>query len=335
MSEFSTVSGVKQRKTPSQDSTSEAIEASDLSKAEKRRLHFYHELEVWQQDNHYIRSGYVKATESYKECIKSLTYLHNETVNIYTHLVPSSVAFWAILYYINYHLKIYDNYLGIWEKLNFLQFAVACTFCLFMSSTFHCLKSHSHKVCKFGNQLDYFGIVILITCSLISIVLFSFYDKPLHKYFFVALFIVLGSICTVMTLNPKFASPEYRPLRSLMFILFGLSGTLPVLAAIQLFGLKLAFERASINWLLLEAAFYIGGAVLYAMRIPERFTHKEVDESEEGHSLLTNPTAGTFDIFGHSHQIFHVMVVIAAFCHWSALVGCYHYLHQKILPNMN
>ena len=52
---------------------------------------------------------------------------------------------------------------------------------MFMSSTFHCIKAHSHPVSKFGNQLDYFGIVILITCSLISIILFAYYDYPWYR----------------------------------------------------------------------------------------------------------------------------------------------------------
>lgn len=296
---------------------------------EIRRLHFFHEVDEWQQDNHFIRSGYVKGTTSFKECFNSLFYFHNESVNIYTHLLPSIFVMLSILYYINYQLKIYDNYLGIWEKLNFVQFGLALTFCLVMSSTFHSIKSHSYKVCKVGNQLDYFGIIILTTCSLISIMLFSFYDEPFWKFTFIIVFLVLGSICTVLTLHLKFATNHYRPLRTTMFIVFGLSGVLPVLIAIKLYGVDAAIERSSAGWLALEGISYIGGALLYAMRIPERFTHDEETER----SLLGKPIPGKFDLIGHSHQIFHVMVVVAAFCHWMALVGCYHYLHSVILPN--
>ncbi|RCK55903.1 ADIPOR-like receptor IZH1 [Candida viswanathii] len=296
----------------------------------ERRLHYYHELDEWQQDNHFIRSGYVKETNSYRECLNSLTYLHNESVNIYSHLLPSSVSFWTVLFYINYVLTPYLNYLGIWEKLNFLQFALAATFCMFMSSTFHCLKSHSHKVCKFGNQLDYFGIIILITCSLNSVVIFAYYDYPLLRNIFVALSLFFGSICTVLTLDPKFATVDYRPFRSFMFILFGLSGVLPVGAGIYMFGVETTNERCGFYWLVAEGVGYISGALLYAARIPERFTHKH----QEDHELEDNPQSGIFDIFGHSHQIFHVMVVLSAFCHWKALVQTYHYLHSHTLPNL-
>lgn len=293
--------------------------------SQPRRLYFYHEIDPWQQDNHYIRSGYVKELGTFSGCLELLTYFHNETVNIYSHLIPSSALFWVVLYYVNHQLKIYPNYLGVWEKLNFLQFALAATLCLFMSLTFHCLKAHSHKVCKVGNQLDYFGIVILITASLISIVLFAFYDEFWYKVSFVGLFLGLGLVCTVLTLNPKFATPAYRPFRSGMFIVFGLSGVVPVLVAVNIYGGDVAWERAHAKYLVLEGVFYILGAVLYALRIPERFTHKEHD----GQPLLDKP--GPFDLVGHSHQIFHVFVVIAAWCHWTALVGCYHYLHTVTL----
>lgn len=286
-----------------------------------RRLYHYHELETWQQDNHYIKSGYVRGTNSYKLCLESLTYLHNETVNIYSHMVPAIIGPLAVMYFVAVRLYVYDNYLGFWEKLNFLQFGAAAAFCMGCLALFHCLKCHSHKVSKVGNQCDYLGIIVLITCSLISIMLFAFYDEPRWKYGFIALFVSLGGLCAKVTFDQKFSTPTYRPLRSLMFVLFGLSGALPVLAAVWLYGGSTAFERANAGWLVFEGIFYITGAVLYAARFPERLVYKE----DEDH------VAGLFDLVGASHQIFHILVVVAAYCHWRALEGCYHYLHRFVL----
>lgn len=281
-------------------------------------LYFYDQLDDWQKDNHYILSGYVKETKSFADCIKSLTYLHNETVNIYSHLLPSLLIVLLVTYFLMFNIKLYPTNLG-WENYNFLQFAIACTYCLGTSASFHTIKSHSVSVCKKGNQLDYFGIIVLITSSLISIVLFAFYDDNVWKFIFIITFLVLGTICTVLTLDSKFATPEYRPLRSLMFIIFGLSGGFPVIIAIREYGYQLAVERSNAPWLILEGAFYIGGAVLYALRFPESC---EIKKSKR---------EGLFDIWGSSHQIFHFMVVIAAYCHWRALVGCYEHLHEVTL----
>lgn len=296
------------------------------SQQSPRRLYYFHELDEWQQDNHYIRSGYVKETSSYRECARSLTYFHNESVNIYSHLLPSFLVALIVSKFLCLDIEKFDTDLGYWETLNFLQFSFAATFCLALSALFHLFKSHSYSVCKFGNQCDYFGIIIMITCSLISIILFAFYDIPWWRNFYIALFFILGAVCTKVTFDKKFSTPHYRPFRSLMFILFGLSGGLPILTAVNIFGLKNASERSCAPWLVAEGFFYIFGACLYAMRIPERFTH-----SIEHETLLENPLTGKFDLVGHSHQIFHVMVVIAAFCHWKALVGCYYYLHTRTL----
>nr|ABN04724.1 At4g38290 [Arabidopsis thaliana] len=45
---------------------------------------------------------------------------------------------------------------------------------------------------------------------------------------------------------------------------------------------------------------YLTGALVYATRIPERWM------------------PGKFDIAGHSHQLFHVLVVAGAFTHYRA-----------------
>lgn len=287
-----------------------------------RRLYFYHELDEWQKDNHFIKSGYIKESKSFRECFHSLYYLHNESVNIYSHLVPSLAFFPYVFAFVCLWMTNFENDQGIWERLNFLQFGLAASFCMFSSASFHCFKCHSKEVSKFGNQCDYFGIVVLITCSLISIVLFAFYDVPFWRNLYVMLFLILGTICTKVTFDQKFATPQYRPFRSLVFILFGLSGVLPVVTAVFLFGISNAYERSNALWLVLEGVFYITGALLYAARFPERLAHNKNEDA---------CIKGQFDIFGHSHQIFHFLVVVAACCHWKALNGCYLYLHTHIL----
>jgi len=56
-------------------------------------------------------------------------------------------------------------------------------------------------------------------------------------------------------------------------------------------------------------AFYLGGAFLYGSRIPERHY------------------PGKFDFWFHSHQIFHICVLVAALLHYVGLVNAYNW-HQ-------
>lgn len=306
------------RQRQSKVSSTEQMVAEEL-----RRLYHYHELPEWQKDNHFILSGYVKETSSYKECLKSLSYVHNESGNIYSHLLPAILVSGIVSKFLVLDLQKLGYILSNWEMFNFVQFGFAATFCLTLSASFHLFKSHSHVVCKFGNQCDYFGIIIMITCSLISIILFAFNDVPNWRNFYVALFLLLGGVCTKVTFDQKFSTPHYRPFRSLMFILFGLSGALPIVTAVSIFGFGEAFDRSNAVWLIAEGIFYILGACLYAMRVPERFTHTDVNDQ-----LLGQGHSGPFDLIGHSHQIFHVMVVVAAYCHWKALVGCFEHLQN-------
>lgn len=291
----------------------ESVDGATVLK--RKRLYFHHELNEWQKDNHFIRSGYVFETNSYKTCFQSLFYIHNETGNIYSHLIPAGLVMVSIVLYIN---KVLVEVPG-WAQLNFIIFGLAVNFCLLMSSFFHCTKTHSYKVAEFNNRLDYFGIIVLITCSIISVLRFAFVNDTFLRTIFISLTLFFGSVCTVLSLDAKFSSGPYRPFRSTMFVLFGLSGALPIIVSIFKFGLEDTRERSSVEWLLLEGFFYILGAVLYAMRIPERLVY--VDDG----------SPGIFDIYFQSHQIFHVLVLVAAYCHWKCLVNCYLYMIDNLI----
>ena len=55
-----------------------------------------------------------------------------------------------------------------------------------------------------------------------------------------------------------------------VFIAFGLSGFVPASHYVITDGLYSAIHDAALGWLLLMAVLYIAGAVIYAVRIPER-----------------------------------------------------------------
>jgi adiponectin receptor len=152
----------------------DAVKDSALSAGQKleqtasRLTHLWDEILPWQQDNHYIRSGYRPQSNSYLQSGYSLAYLHNETVNIYTHLIGA-------LYHVlgsRYETATRED---VWVFCCFFLGAVAC---LGMSATFHTISNHSHEVARWGNQLDYAGIVFLIWGSFIPVLYYGFQDDP-------------------------------------------------------------------------------------------------------------------------------------------------------------
>lgn len=94
-----------------------------------------------------------------------------------------------------------------------------------------------------------------------------------------------------------------------MFALMGLSAVFPVLHGIRLYGLEHMRKSVGLDWVVLQGVLYLLGASIYAARVPEKWS------------------PGKYDIWGSSHQIFHVLVVLAAASHLVGLVKAFDYEH--------
>jgi len=146
-------------------------------KIEKALTVLWDDLPSWQQDNHFIQSGYRPASNSFHQSFASLRYVHNESVNIYSHLLG------AILFTITgsfLYIEIRPRYESAVKSdiIAFSIFFAGAALCLGMSGTYHTISNHSPAVAKFGNKLDYLGIVFLITGSAIPSLFYGFYCHP-------------------------------------------------------------------------------------------------------------------------------------------------------------
>lgn len=137
----------------------------------------WNDLPSWQQDNHYILSGYRPETNSYKRSFASLSYIHNETVNIWTHLVGAVVAIFGGVYFWH-QLRLRFEHASNADVLAFSCFFGGAAACLGMSATYHTISNHSPRVSRVGNQLDYVGIVCLIWGSFIPSIYYGFHREP-------------------------------------------------------------------------------------------------------------------------------------------------------------
>ncbi|XP_033862934.2 adiponectin receptor protein 2-like isoform X3 [Acipenser ruthenus] len=117
------------------------------------------------------------------------------------------------------------------------------------------------------------------------------------RLIYLVIICVLGITAIVVSQWDRFATPQYRAVRAGVFLGLGLSGLVPTLHFMFSEGLIHAITVGQIGWLFLMAICYILGVALYAARIPERFF------------------PGRCDIWFHSHQIFHVLVVAGAVVH--------------------
>lgn len=144
------------------------------------KLVTYHELPDWYQDNPHIHSGYRPVNNSSSACINSLKYVHNETVNIYSHLIPGLTAVLAALFLHAYFDSRFPD-ADVADKLVFGVFLAAAATCLGISAAFHTFISHSEEICHRWLLCDFVGIIALNMGDALSGIYMVFYCEPVER----------------------------------------------------------------------------------------------------------------------------------------------------------
>lgn len=146
------------------------------------------------------------------------------------------------------------------------------------------------------SRLDYGGICILIMGSSYPPIFYAFSCGPIlqGRNFFLFLITFTSMTTFFMLMLPALNKSKYRMCRAISFSILGLSAGLPF---IYIFLMKEQYQQfylpsLSIAPWLGGGFVYIGGALIYGFRLPEKYY----------------PTK--FDLLGSSHQIFHVAVII-------------------------
>lgn len=254
-------------------------------------------LPQWLQDNDFLHFGHRPPLPT-SECFKSIVRIHTETGNIWTHLL-GMIAFCGLS---TYFLSRPLTEIQLMEKLVFLIFFAGAIVCLGLSFLYHTLCCHKEKrVNLLFAKFDYCGIAFLTMGSFVPWLYYSFYCSWKPQVIYLSIVVFLGIMAVIVSTFDSFAGPRFRPLRAGVFITFGLSGIAPATHYGVVNGWQKSLDEAALGWLILMGILYITGALLYALRIPERFF------------------PGKVDIWFHSHQIFHCFVIAGAFVHYHGL----------------
>ena len=274
----------------------------------------YHKLPHYLRDNEFLKRYHRPVMNSFRGCTKSMFRMHTETWNIWTHLLGFIFFLFlcggAYVYgdcITHYFEDIHIRSLPLDGQLMLLFFFVSAMTCLSCSCMFHLFSNHSHGMYHLFSKLDYSGIAVLITGSSIPAYYYGFYCTDFAKYTHITILTLLCIGCVCVSMGNKFGSPKYRPLRFAVFVLFGLYGVFPAGHILLREGYPVATTDYPAWGILIMAGLYIGGAALYVLRIPERFS------------------PGRFDIWASSHQLFHVCVVTAALVHYDSLLSMVKY----------
>ena len=271
----------------------------------------YYELPDFQKENEWIHTGY-RSGWSVRHHFCSILYpFHNETVNIWTHLlgfIICAVSTIVLAYEVRnpklvelvresgetlWHLLEPVNR---WPVYSFLGGAMVC---LGGSAFAHSLNGVSPGSNYALWRLDYIGIVSLIACSFFPPIYYGFLCHPIWRIGYLTTIISIAVSIVAMMFHHKFHHESWRMLRVWLFTGMGLSGIVPWFHSLYLhYETPLAMQAAS--QMLMMGASYLGGVVFYAMRVPERWL------------------PGKFDFAFNSHQIWHVAVLLGVFNHYRA-----------------
>lgn len=158
----------------------------------------------WYAQEAFILDGYRRITRSYKGCLLSLTYLHNETGNVYTHLI-GALCVVPMSYYLYFVWMRAVETNTIYDYIVHATFLAGLFACLGLSTVFHLCCCHSKHVSKFCNKADYVGIVALqmysklkISGSFIPTLFYGFYCDPFFQKLYIISIVSLG-LLTVQT----------------------------------------------------------------------------------------------------------------------------------------
>ncbi|KAJ1668440.1 hypothetical protein EV178_000472 [Coemansia sp. RSA 1646] len=266
----------------------------------------------------YIWDAYRPLSFSYCECLKSWGYVHSELGNIMTHLAGFIV--FAILALVTGPVIIPRAV--DWKMPSSVRIAPTAAdylvvytyiftvlFCLAASVAFHTLSCHSRRKHFRALRCDFIGILTLIVGSFVPVGYYGFVHSQRILIGYMVLFVALGILGVAVSVFGRVESPQRAFLRPVIFMTISASGLVPLIHAAVLNGYSGAVNRLSLWYVVAMVMVYTAGTLIYAFKIPERYRPGK-------HNVLLN-----------SHQIFHVLVVLAAVCHYVGIIRALAWVH--------
>ena len=251
----------------------------------------------------YVDKGFRAPNQPWTYYLLSVFQLHNESMNVWTHMIA--------IYLMTNKMMKFDEELDFvnnpytWPLLSGLLSAIFLYIC---STGAHCMHSKSELVHYTSFMVDYAGIGIYGLGSVIVHFAYCSEDNfyELTKSFFIPLGTFLGAAtcfcCTISKIMYKRPYPYARrmwqmtPVASIYILLI-----LPVAHKIFICFLSKNPCTESIPIHIRQITWFLFSAMFFASDIPQRFK------------------AGSCDHFGHSHQLFHICIMMSTYCQMDAV----------------
>jgi adiponectin receptor len=268
-----------------------------LVMAKEKGLLRYHDLPApWRINPHIIR-GY-RFHDSKRACLYSIVTPSNETFNIWSHLIGLiivlSIAFY--FYPTSDHFSLATKTDVVIAGIFFFA-ACKCLVCSCMWHTFNSIAEKDLMECF--ACVDYTGISLLIAASIMTTEYTAFYCEPVSRWGWIGVTALFGIGGTILPWHPTFNKADLAWVRVSFYVLLAATGLFPTF--------QVAFTRGAASAayfyspIIKSLLVYLCGAVLYAMKVPEKWF------------------PGAFDYVGGSHNIWHLAVLGGILFHYIAM----------------
>lgn len=225
-------------------------------------LHRKDQVQEWRRVP-FIEGSY-RLDFSFQDAFLSLWYWHNETLNIWTHLIGWFLAYWWMVHSLNTWLK--DGQPE--DKFLFQMIMYASQLQMLCSVSHHWYGCMERSIYLLTARLDYSAIAIILHTCTISVIYYVLHCHPFPFWFH----LILDSIFFVIVLGfcwwPLFQTPPFQKFRAFVFSSLALFIVFSWFHGIYLTPELLHSSSFSYQ---LSVAFVMGiGVIIYISRYPER-----------------------------------------------------------------
>ncbi|KAI4191520.1 MAG: hypothetical protein L6R41_000054 [Letrouitia leprolyta] len=278
-----------------------------IRRAQENGLIRYEDLPHPWRVNPYIMTGY-RFSETKVDCVRSVFHFSNETVNIWSHgiglMIVLSIAFHFYPSSVNFSQSSKTD---IFFAATFLFAACKCLVC---SCMWHTMSSIAEQTLmeRFA-CVDYTGISLLIAASIMTTEYTAFYCEAVSQWTYITLTAILGIGGVILPWHPTFNRADMNWFRVLFYISLAATGFAPVF--------QLSLTRGTTwSWyfyspIAKSIMVYLGGALIYASQVPERWLR------------------GWFDYAGGSHNIWHLAVLGGILYHYVAMQKFFSFAFER------
>ncbi|KAH7585001.1 hypothetical protein J7295_02862 [Nakaseomyces glabratus] len=277
-------------------------------------------LPVWYRryGNSRIKTGYFYYTNAtYLGCLQKLVKFNNDSISLYMNLVCGLISGVMLLFYTDVRLIPSHPSTTMTDYIIINLFLMATTTYFATMTLGQLLKGHSEYQGKLWNQAKQLALVLLLTCSIVTLLYYAFFDHVFLFKLFVIWTCLLMSITSIVIIND-----QYKRVQKLScVVIFGvLSISLPIAVSIIKFGLFDSYKKQRIPFQVLtwEIVLYSLSAMLQLTRLPE----------------LTLSTLGDsfwiVDYLGNSDQVSQLVTIFAIIVHFNTIIFAYEVVHASI-----